>query len=612
MMHRQLTRTLVVIAGAASSVFAQSQGPSTLQTPYMLPSDPASGTVFYSVASNGNGVLTPDETFTRLNGAAPYRLVGIPDGLGVIRTPQDIKNGTLTLTCNHELGNTTGIIRDHGNRGSFVSTWTINITPGPNFLRVIGAQDMIQTVKLFNNVLNVWETYNAGTGGMPLYSGSSSWNGAGVPNANPNKDGINRLCSADVPAASAFRFGTLGTDARMHLAGEESGANGRAFATLITGPEAGTTYQLASYGNYSWENVLACPFPQAKTIAIGMEDGTPGNVYVHIGTKQSTGTDIERAGLTSAHCWGIKIAGTTINGTGQAVESQVNILGNAVSGPVSSKPFTMVDLGDLTNVTGAQLQTQTDAQGIINFNRPEDGAWDTRSNNKFYFVTTDSIAGNSRLWELAFTDITQPELGGVVSMLGDGSVQSTWSGGFTSASGATDIRMMDNIGVTKSGQILIQEDVGNNVRLGRAWLYTPWTDSVVEVGIPDANRFLTGGGAFLTQDEETSGVVSAEEFMGSGWFFQVMQAHYGISGELAEGGQLMAIYIPATQVGAACYANCDGSTVGPVLTANDFQCFLNAFSAGSSYANCDGSTVSPVLTANDFQCFLNAYSNGCQ
>ncbi len=61
----------------------------------------------------------------------------------------------------------------------------------------------------------------------------------------------------------------------------------------------------------------------------------------------------------------------------------------------------------------------------------------------------------------------------------------------------------------------------------------------------------------------------------------------------------------------SCYANCDGSTSNPVLTANDFQCFLNAYSAGASYANCDGSTVNPTLTANDFQCFLNAYSAGC-
>ncbi len=61
----------------------------------------------------------------------------------------------------------------------------------------------------------------------------------------------------------------------------------------------------------------------------------------------------------------------------------------------------------------------------------------------------------------------------------------------------------------------------------------------------------------------------------------------------------------------ACYANCDASTVAPVLSGNDFQCFINAFSAGQSYANCDGSTVAPVLNANDFQCFLNRFSAGC-
>jgi hypothetical protein len=62
---------------------------------------------------------------------------------------------------------------------------------------------------------------------------------------------------------------------------------------------------------------------------------------------------------------------------------------------------------------------------------------------------------------------------------------------------------------------------------------------------------------------------------------------------------------------AACYANCDGSTALPLLTANDFQCFLNLYAAGSSGANCDESTANPILTANDFQCFLNKYAAGC-
>ena len=61
----------------------------------------------------------------------------------------------------------------------------------------------------------------------------------------------------------------------------------------------------------------------------------------------------------------------------------------------------------------------------------------------------------------------------------------------------------------------------------------------------------------------------------------------------------------------SCYANCDASSVPPILNANDFQCFLNAFAADASYANCDGSSVLPILNANDFQCFLNQFASGC-
>ncbi len=66
---------------------------------------------------------------------------------------------------------------------------------------------------------------------------------------------------------------------------------------------------------------------------------------------------------------------------------------------------------------------------------------------------------------------------------------------------------------------------------------------------------------------------------------------------------------PATLL--VCYANCDCSTASPMLTANDFQCFLNAFASGSLMANCDGSTGTPALTANDFQCFINSFAAGC-
>jgi len=60
-----------------------------------------------------------------------------------------------------------------------------------------------------------------------------------------------------------------------------------------------------------------------------------------------------------------------------------------------------------------------------------------------------------------------------------------------------------------------------------------------------------------------------------------------------------------------CYANCDGSTGTPLLTAGDFSCFLGRFRNSDAYANCDGSTGTPLLTAADFTCFLNKFRAGC-
>jgi hypothetical protein len=64
-------------------------------------------------------------------------------------------------------------------------------------------------------------------------------------------------------------------------------------------------------------------------------------------------------------------------------------------------------------------------------------------------------------------------------------------------------------------------------------------------------------------------------------------------------------------VNCPCYANCDGSTVAPVLNVGDFTCFLQRFAAGDAYANCDASTVPPVLNVGDFTCFLQKYAAGC-
>ena len=542
-----MTRTtirFVALAGLAVGAAANAQvaGPSTSQTPYMVPSDPASGVVIYSVISNGNGTSTPDETYTNLGTgvANSYRLVGIPDGLGALRIPGEDTPSTFTLLSNHELGNTSGVVRRHGNRGALISKWRINREVGtPAFLSVSGGEDLIQNVALWNTGFGSnptgYSVFNASSP-MPNYSNTA---GTYTAAASPF-NGFGRFCSADLARQSAYRFGAFGTDERIYLNGEEIGSFGRPFAHVVTGPDAGNSYELPEHGDYSWENNLASPFPQLKTVCIGTDDSTPGFISVYVGEKKNTGNTVERAGLTGGNFYIFKLV------NGQTTETLTNILGNG--SPSTSERFTLQNFGDVRGIPGNTLRANGNAAGQMQWARPEDGAWDPSIPGRFYFVTTgNSTFGvdNSRLWQIQFDDITDPTLGGRVSLLFDGAnLAGTLAGGFVSATGLTDVRRMDNICVTRFGDIVIEEDVGNDPRLGRKWLYRVGNDSLLEIGIPDAARFLSGGSNFLTQDEETSGVVDAWDEIGPGWFLFDMQAHYSIAGALAEGGQIMAMFLP--------------------------------------------------------------------
>ncbi len=112
--------------------------------------------------------------------------------------------------------------------------------------------------------------------------------------------------------------------------------------------------------------------------------------------------------------YGVKVAG---------MEFETDLTTKAVNG----SHFDLVAVGndtntsaDVHNLTGAQIETNSQKGHVTGFERPEDGAWDTIDHNKFYFVSTASITGHSKLWELDFTDAKNPTLGGTVKMLLDG------------------------------------------------------------------------------------------------------------------------------------------------------------------------------------------------
>jgi hypothetical protein len=473
---RVLVLVLVIAAITAGTALAHSiTGPSSSQSPYIVRSWPGAVT---------KSILTVGDSVNDKPNGDPYRLVGIPDGLGAF----DNGDGTFTVLMNHELGETVGVARAHGAKGAFVSKWTID----KDSLEVLHGEDLIQSI-------GVW------TG--------SAWEYRTAQSANPVV--ISRLCSADLPPVSAFYNSASGKgyNGRLFMNGEERGAEGLAYANALDG----TSYQLPWLGRFSWENSLAHPSAGDKTVVIGTDDSGDGQIYVYVGEKQASGdTPVDLAGLSNGVLYGIKVDGFPFE--------------NAATGIPSGTAFTAYGLGDVSGISGANLQTMSRDNAVTEFQRPEDGAWDPNNLNDFYFVTTASFSGNSRLWRLHFDDPTNPMAGGTIDMLLDGS---------------EGPKMMDNLTINHRGQVFIQEDPGNQAYLAKIWRYDIATDRLILVAEHDPQRFAPGAAGFLTSDEESSGIIPVFDILGEGWYLGDVQAHYNNGDpELVQDGQLFAIHVP--------------------------------------------------------------------
>ncbi|MEO8319858.1 MAG: hypothetical protein ABI561_16200 [Bradyrhizobium sp.] len=460
----------------------QVKGPSSSQTPYLLSSD--SHVYTESLLTAGDSV----------NG---YKMVGIPDGLGAF----DNGDGTFTVLMNQELSANLGIARAHGGTGAFVSEWVFDKTT----LQVLSGKDLMHDVWLYDPTTQSYVDHNAGNSPVSF----------------------NRFCSADLADQSAFYNASTGlgfNGGRLFLDGEESGVEGKAMAHIVGGAQDGNSYELAWLGNMAYENVVANAHTGNKTVVAMMDDGQNGQVYFYAGDKQATGNAIDRAGLTGGHLFGIHVAdfeGATLNNEPSTA---------APLGADESSLFSMVDLGDVSGMTGAQIDAASEAAGVTSFLRPEDGAWDTLNPNRFYFVTTNAFNAPSRLWAVDFNDAKNPAAGGTIKLL---------------LNGTEGQQMLDNITVDSNGRVTLCEDVGNNAHLGKVWQYDPATDALTQLAQHDASRFLSGGANFLTQDEEASGVIDVSHILGNAGenvFLIDTQSHLSVGGELVEGGQLQLIH----------------------------------------------------------------------
>jgi len=386
-----------------------------------------------------------------------YRLAGRNDGLGAF----DNGDGTFTLLMNHEVGPAQGAARGHGATGAFVSKWIIR----RHDLRVLRGEDLIRQIALWNPTTLSYETPAKGVR-------------------------LSNFCAATfVPAYGLF------------LNGEEV-FEGRAFAHTLDG----TSYELPRLGRAQWENAVMHP-TAPRTIVVGLDDISDGFVYVYVGDKKSSGTPVDRAGLT--------------NGTVSVIDVPGFARETDASGISSGSAFVLRNLG---NANGGALRPSSAAVGATRWQRPEDGAWDPSHPRDFYFVTTATLDGHSRLWRLRFDSLEFPGAGGTLDMLLDGT---------------EGPKMMDNIAVRASGDVIIQEDPAGGPRPARVWRYdidTRRLDLIAELTTPGP---------------ESSGVIDVSDILGEGWLLLDVQTHAPAAGEIVEGGQLLAMRLPVTRRRAA-------------------------------------------------------------
>jgi Bacterial protein of unknown function (DUF839) len=481
---------------------ASVRGPNTSTDPYVLPV--ADGVRIKSL-------LTVDDDGSASDG---YELVGIPDGLGGVRG----HGRDFTLFMNHELRDTQGVARRHGQKGAFVSTFSID---SKTFEVEHGSDTIDPGVRYWNYVTQTYQATGSPAGANPRNPGDTFI-------AQP--DAFSRFCSGTLSAPGQFRNRRSGRgySGQIYFANEESSDEGRVFGVLTDG----TTQQLPRLGQAAWENTKPAYNRTDTTLVLGDEDGPAGpfsQLNVYRGVKRSKGNAFDRAGLTNGTHYVLDLVDESV-----ATDAQFR---TAVG---KGKPVEF-DLGEVDWDQSGARQNAEGAQEGLSLNRIEDGTWDPKHPDTFYFVTTEGGDTTERepgvtrdgggLWKVTFEDIEQPELGGTIELLLDGSE-------------APYLNKPDNMDIDTHGNLLIQEDSGNNAHVGRIVAYNTKTGARGVVAEFDHNLFAAGSPNLITIDEESSGIIDAAKLIGPGWWVFDAQVHKASPNpENVELGQLLAMKV---------------------------------------------------------------------
>ena len=439
----------------------------------------------YMEAVATSATLTPITSAGDMIGT--YLVPGIPDGLGVI------KNGnSLRIITNHEWSATNAIAAGRTTAGGLVSGSFLS-----DMTYDIASNKVTKAVDLFKDV--VWYDYASGKYGQ----------NPGAPASAAVKDSygtlnhsylLNRFCSGSLAPAGSFfdKTSGFGVNDAVFLAGEEGGDESRAFATNLT---TGQLVQLPALGLAAWENVIPAPTKGKTTVLMTNEDGaaTDSQQWMYVGTKTKTGAWYEKAGFTNGKSYVLAAAADAVVANDNEIRTKYG----------KNKPFPITFAEVNTKANGKDQNIEANAKGI-ELSRVEDGHFDPNKPNDYYFVTTESnkdpkaTAANpatptvsrdgGALWRIRFKDVSKPLSGATLEMLLDGS---------------EDIYMSkpDNIAVDSLGNVLIQEDPGNNALVARIVSYRISDGKLATIAQFDSKYFDSTRPNFITQDEESSGII---------------------------------------------------------------------------------------------------------
>lgn len=463
-----LKKTFAVIAAGAAVISLSAASWPTDKPIYVISKSPAVS-------------ITPIATTGDVISGTIVR--GIPDGMGAYSNGK----GGFTLLSVHEVSTTDKL---SVLSASTEKNWGTSITKfnySPSAKTITSAENLIKEIQYWNYKTGAYAATPIGGEPTGIAAGTFGY-------------GISRFCSATYTAAGAFIYNGVGYAGGLFTTGEETGDSSRAFAFDVDG----NGWQLPRLGMTSFENAIPSAKPGVNTVVMANEDGSASDsqVYMYLGKKQSTGSTVDKAGLTNGDLYVLNVP--------TAASDNVFRTTYAKSTPVAAE-FKKIDWNQ-----GVVEYAKSARDAGTEFARVEDGEFDPNNPNVYYFVTTESnkdpvatkenpaLPGVSRdggaLWRFTFKDVQNPLLGGNLELL---------------LNGGEDLYLSkpDNMTITKNGVVLLQEDPGNNAALARVVAYRIKDAKMAVVAQFDPQYFTTTGAKFMTQDEESSGIIDVTEFL---------------------------------------------------------------------------------------------------